>query len=55
MERAGIISKGEAGTWTSPAFLINQKGGERFIVDYRDVNSKTKKFHIPGILYSNYV
>ncbi|MFM7683209.1 MAG: reverse transcriptase domain-containing protein, partial [Bacteroidota bacterium] len=47
MEKAGIITKGEAGTWTSPAFLINQKGGERFIVDYRDVNSKTKKFHHP--------
>ena len=47
MESAGIISKGEAGTWCSPAFLINQKGGERFIVDYRDVNSKTKKFHHP--------
>ena len=44
---AEIISKGEASKWTSPGFLINQKAGERFIVDYRDVNSNTKKFHYP--------
>ncbi|CAF1132394.1 unnamed protein product [Brachionus calyciflorus] len=41
---AGIIRSGKAGTWASPAFLIKQKGGSRFVVDYRKLNSMTKPF-----------
>jgi hypothetical protein len=47
MESAGIIRKGKAGTWASPAFIIKQKGGDRFIVDFRDLNARTKKFNHP--------
>ncbi|CAF1046947.1 unnamed protein product, partial [Brachionus calyciflorus] len=44
---AGIIGPGKAGTWASPAFLIKQKGGSRFVVDYNKLNSMTKPFLHP--------
>ncbi|CAF1035659.1 unnamed protein product [Brachionus calyciflorus] len=47
MLKAGIISPGKTGTWASPAFLLKQKSGYRFIVDYRKVNSITKPFFHP--------
>ncbi|CAF1094980.1 unnamed protein product [Brachionus calyciflorus] len=47
MLKAGIISPGKTGTWASPAFLLKQKSGYRFIVDYRKVNSITKPYFHP--------
>ena len=47
MLKAGIIRPGKAGTWTSPAFLIKQKHGSRFVVDYRKLNANTKPFLFP--------
>ncbi|CAF1125670.1 unnamed protein product, partial [Brachionus calyciflorus] len=47
MLEADIIQPGNAGTWASPAFLIQQKSGSRFIVDYRKLNALTKPFLHP--------
>ncbi|CAF0967603.1 unnamed protein product, partial [Brachionus calyciflorus] len=47
MLEADIIQPGNAGTWASPAFLIKQKSGSRFIVDYRKLNALTKPFLNP--------
>ncbi len=47
MLKAGIVSRGKAGTWASPAFLKKEKSGYRFIVDYRHLNPKTVAFLYP--------
>ncbi|CAF0977305.1 unnamed protein product [Brachionus calyciflorus] len=44
---ADIIQPGNVGTSASPAFLIKQKGGSCFIVDYRKLNALTKPFLHP--------
>ena len=47
LEKANIIRKGRAGTWTSQGFVIKQKGGFRFVVNYKNVNSQTKLLKFP--------
>jgi hypothetical protein len=47
LEKANIIRKGRAGTWTSQGFVIKQKGGFRFVVNYNNVNSQTKLLKFP--------
>ena len=44
---AGIISKGDTGTWAHPGFLIEQKSGYRFVVNYKYVNSLTLPLAFP--------
>ena len=45
--QAGIVRKGKAGTWTSPAFIIKQKGKDRMVIDFKQVNAITTLFHYP--------
>jgi hypothetical protein len=47
LEKANLIRKGRAGTWTSQGFVIKQKGGFRFVVNYKNVNSQTKLLKFP--------
>ena len=47
LEKANIKRKGRAGTWTSQGFVIKQKGGFRFVVNYKNVNSQTKLLKFP--------
>jgi len=47
MLAADIIRPGKTGTWASPAYIINQKNGKRFIVNFRTLNSITKKYLHP--------
>ena len=44
---AGIIQPGSAGTWSSPAFIIKQKGKERMVINFKQLNKVTKLFKFP--------
>lgn len=45
--KANIIRKGSAGTWSSPAFMIKQKGKDRMVINYQKVNQITKIYKHP--------
>lgn len=45
--KAGFIRKGSAGTWTHSGYTIKQKGKYRFVVNYKDVNARTKQLKFP--------
>ena len=51
LEKAGIIRKGRAGTWTCPGYTLKQNGKYRFVCNYKKVNDVTKllKFPLPRI------
>ena len=45
--KAGFIRRGSAGTWTSSGYTIKQNGKYRFVVNYKDVNERTKPLKHP--------
>jgi hypothetical protein len=45
--KAGFIRKGSAGTWTHSGYTIKQKGKYRFVVNFKDVNVRTKQLKFP--------
>ena len=51
LEKAGIIRKGRAGTWTCPGYTIKQNGKYRFVCNYKKLNDVTLllKFPLPRI------
>ena len=47
LRKAGIIRRGTAGTWSSPAFIIKQKGKDRMVINFKDLNLITKQYKHP--------
>ena len=47
LKDAGLIRDGSAGTWTAQAFIIKHNGKERMVINYKQLNARTKKFKFP--------